>query len=90
MSTTVREHVETVEYELLVALDPPEHAVGVHVQADALQDAIQLELQQLRARSKRERQRMSIGHASLQNLMFGRGPRPRRPDAPEDPPGKND
>jgi hypothetical protein len=31
----VREHIEKVEYELMVASDSPDHAVGLHVQADA-------------------------------------------------------
>jgi hypothetical protein len=78
----VRDSVETVDYELTCAPEPPEPAVQLHVDADALQDAVQQEIQFRHVRSARERRRMSIGHASLQNLLFGRGPRPRRPDPP--------
>jgi hypothetical protein len=78
----VRDHVETVDYELLCAPEPPEPAVRLHVEADALQDAVQQEIQYRRSRSARERRRMAIGHRSLQNLGLGRGARPRRPDPP--------
>ncbi|SRR5712691_2265761 len=78
----VRDHVETVDYELLVADEPPEYAVRLHVEADALQDAVQLDLQQMRDRSKREKDHMGIGQRSLQNLGQGHGPRPRPPDPP--------
>jgi hypothetical protein len=78
----VRDFVETVDYELLRAPDPPEPTAMLHVQADALQDAIQQELQQRPSRSAREQRRMGIGQGSLQNLLLGRGPRPRPPDAP--------
>jgi len=74
--STVRDFVEDVDYELLNAPEPPDHAVRLHVQADALEDAIQQELQQRRSRSKREQQRMRIGQRSLRNLGLGRGPRP--------------
>jgi hypothetical protein len=80
--TAVRDHVEAVDYELMYAEEPPEHATGLHVQADALQDAVQQELQHLRSRSRREQIRMGIGHGSLQNLGRGHGPRPHRPDDP--------
>jgi hypothetical protein len=40
----VREHVETVDYQLLIAEEPPEYATRLHAEADALQDAMQLEI----------------------------------------------
>lgn len=80
--TAVRDFVEAVDYELLTAPEPPDHAIRLHVEAEALQDAIQQELQWRRSRSKREQQRMGIGQRSLQNLGQGRGPRPRPPDVP--------
>jgi len=79
----VRDLVETVDYELMRAPEPPDYAIGLHVQADALQDAVQQELQHRRSRSRREQRRMGIGHRSLQNLFLGRGPRLRPPDPPE-------
>ena len=80
--TAVHDFVEAVDYELLNAPEPPEPAVHLHLQADALQDAIQQELQRRRSRSKREQRRMGIGYRSQQNLVLGQGPRPRPPDAP--------
>jgi hypothetical protein len=74
--------VETVEYELVSAPEPPEHTVRLHVEADALQDAVQQEIQYRRIRPDRERRRLGIGQRSLHNLGMGRDPRPRRPDPP--------
>jgi hypothetical protein len=80
----VREYADVVEYELITAPDPPEPVVFLHIQADALQDTIQQDLQRLRPRSKRGQQRMQMGERSQQNVMFGRCPRPRRPDTPSE------
>jgi hypothetical protein len=77
----VREHLETVDYQLLIVEELPEYATRLHAEADALQDAMQPEIQHGRSRSKREKRRMGIGQ-SPQNLLFGRGPRPRPPDPP--------
>jgi hypothetical protein len=70
--SAVRDSVETVDYELLCAPEPPEHAVRLHVQADALQDAIQQELQR-RSRSRREQRRMGVGQGkSAESRIWAR------------------
>jgi hypothetical protein len=79
---SVRRWAEAVDYELLDPDEPPMPACQLHVLADALQDAVQLEIQQLRSRSEREHVQMGIGQGSLQNLFRGQGPRPRPPDTP--------
>jgi hypothetical protein len=79
--SAAREHVETVDYQLLITEEPPEYATRLHAEADALQDVMQLEIQHGRSRSKREKRRTGTVQ-SPQNPLFGRGPRPRPPNPP--------
>lgn len=75
----VTKWLELTETALENARDDDEHALKVHVNAQALADAVQQEILHLHVRSRREQRRLQIGSRSQQNLGMGAGPRYRPP-----------